>query len=315
MLINHPKTHIDSLTETFTLPDFATVLPILTARHAMPIRQSTLAPLHDELVAPFVRGATLGIDAGTMRTRVAAAGSAEAAAALHMLTYGYCAHYFTGVGEPQLPAESSNPQFQHYTLVVTCAGRQSPVVLATLQAVVGETVPALSLFAPPPEGTLPHCAGANGSASNALIGELRRFSVNPILDAIPLPSDDPLKAMLRGYRSLIYQTLYELSLRIFYVLNIHFVYGVATPEIYRFFTRSGMAMRPLAGMRLADNDEVRTLQRDFANYWRPHATREQQPALYRIHLPANGAGALIHEAIVDVDSGTGAVRGSGWPRR
>ena len=59
--------------------------------------------------------------------------------------------------------------------------------------------------------------------------------------------------ILRNYRRLLYCKLYERSLQIFDATRTRFVYGIATPEIYRFFTRSSKIMRPLAGMRLAKN--------------------------------------------------------------
>jgi hypothetical protein len=289
VLVDHTETHIDTLTETFTLPDFASVLPMMAAMHTTPIRQSTLIKLHNELVEPFLSGVAQGIETDTVRAKVAATDSVEAAVAFRMLTYGYCSHYFTGTGDPQLPEEPNSPQFQQYTLMAICGDSHTPLILGTLQAIVGDTVPALKLFAPAPGGTLPHRAAVPSKATYGLIGELRRFSINPLLESIPLLPDDPLNVMLRGYRSVIYRGLYELSLHIFHALNIHFAYGIATPEIYRFFTRSSMIMSPLEGMRLAENDEVRTLQQNFTRYWRPQAPREQQPALYRIHLPAHSA--------------------------
>lgn len=150
---------------------------------------------------------------------------------------------------------------------------------------MGVTVPALELFEPEQGVTLPHLASGRRKADTPCIGELRRFSVNPILEDAP-SADDNLKRALRDYRSLIYRGLYELALQLFSAMKIQVVYGIATPEIYRFFTKSGMVMSRVEGMELAQNEEVRALQQEFALYWRSAAALEQQPALYRIHLPA-----------------------------
>ena len=131
---------------------------------------------------------------------------------------------------------------------------------------------------------MPHLTAFAGNPDNELIGELRRFSVNPLLEAGPLLADNLLKAVLRDYRRLVYRGLYELSLHIFRAMNIHFVYIIATPATYRFFTRDGMIMSLVEGVLLAENDEVHMLQQEFARYWQPEAPLEQQPALYRIHL-------------------------------
>jgi hypothetical protein len=70
------------------------------------------------------------------------------------------------------------------------------------------------------------------------------------------------------------------------------VYGVATPEIYRFFTRSGMPMRRLEEAVLVDSAEVRALQQQCARYWRPVEPVAQQPALYRILVRPQAAPKL-----------------------
>jgi hypothetical protein len=289
MLLNHAAVQMNDLSERFTLPDFTRQLSSIVAlnRETL-IRQSTLESLHTELIEPFLNGLAQAEGTDLIMAKVAAAGSIEAAIASRLLTYGYCSHYFTGQGTPDLPEEPDSPHFRQYTLVATCDSRQTPLLLGTLQASVGSTVPALALFEPGPGRRLPHHAFSDGQATTELIGELRRFSVNPLLEAVSFLPDDNLKAMLANYRSLIYRELYQLSLRLFAARNIQFVYGIATPEIYRFFTRSGMSMSLLEGMALAENDEVNRLRQEFALYWRPQAPLEQQPALYRIYLPAHG---------------------------
>ena len=163
---------------------------------------------------------------------------------------------------------------------------QKEIVIGTLQAVIGRTVPALELFRPVSGSQLPHRAATTRSATGELVGELRRFSVSPLLEVVPPTSDEPLKEMLRDYRSRIYKGLYAYSLELFRTLRVPFLYGIATPEIYRFFTRSSMSMRRLDDMVLAETAEVRALQHSFAHYWRLDAPQEQQPALYQILVPA-----------------------------
>lgn len=274
-------------TETFTLPDFGQWLPIMVAlAQQAPLGLSGLKPLHAALIAPFLSGLATGDGTDGVHTQVTAVGSLEEAIAARMLAYGYCSHYFTGTDVPQLPQEPISPAFQQYTLVASCAVGHTPLLLATLQVIVGATVPALTLFEPVQGAALPHLAECDGHSLPGLVGELRRFSVNPLLEVKASLPDDRLHGILRNYRRLLYCKLYERSLQIFDATRTYFVYGIATPEIYRFFTRSSMIMRPLASMQLAENTEVRTLQTTFANYWRPHAPLEHQPALYRIYLPA-----------------------------
>jgi hypothetical protein len=286
MLIQDHPLHLAELTHEFTLPDFAALLPsILAAAQTVPIKQVALAVLHHNLLAPFQNGFMKQARTDTLMAKVAAPQSAESTIAAQLLTYGYCSHYFTGHGPCHLSVEESNPHYQSYTLVAVYSHGATPIVLGTLQAVIGDTVPALALFAPAAGRPLPHLAVGRSDCATLPVGELRRFSVNPFLEA-GTSADERLKSILRDYRSLIYRKLYELSLRIFWAREVHFVYGIATPEIYRFFIRSGMTMRPLPGMVLTDNEEVRMIQRDFALYWRTQAPLEQQPALYQILLPA-----------------------------
>jgi hypothetical protein len=189
--------------------------------------------------------------------------------AVRMLNYGYCSHYFTGHGVPALPIEPITPHFRAYTLVATYPFGEMPLVLGTLQATVGHTVPALKLYEPARERTLPHFAFGSHNGIAAPIGEIRRFSVNPILEAIPVASDNELKVRLKHYRTLICNKLYEVAVQIFRALHAHFVYLIASPQTRRFFTRSGVTMRPLEGMSLTESDEVRMIQQEFARYWRP----------------------------------------------
>jgi hypothetical protein len=177
-----------------------------------------------------------------------------------------------------------DPHAHTYTLAAYVGATNA--LLGTLQVVMGDTVPALSLFAAAAGAQLPHeAAGAGG------VAELRRFSVSPIFEVAPHP-DDPLNVMLRDFRSRIYRELYTFSLKLFRAMRVRVVYGVATPEIYRFFTRSGMSMRRLEEALLVDSAEVRALQHQFARYWRPTAPLAQQPALYEILVPTQGASKL-----------------------
>ncbi|MEZ4869363.1 MAG: hypothetical protein R3C14_49025 [Caldilineaceae bacterium] len=292
MLIQDHPLRLADFTQEFTLPQFAGLLPsILAAAQATPVKQMALAELHGNLLAPFPNGFMKQAWTDTLVAKVAAPQSAEATIAAQMLTYGYCSHYFTGQGPCHLPLEEDNPHYQSYTLVAVYPHGATPIVLGTLQAVIGDTVPALALFTPAAGQSLPHLTSYGPQRATLPVGELRRFSVNPLLEAA-VPSDSHLKSILRDYRSLIYRKLYELSLRLFWSQAVRFVYGIATPEIYRFFTRSGMTMCPLAGVTLVDNAEIHMIQRDFALYWRPHAPREQQPALYQILLPVEQAPSL-----------------------
>lgn len=285
MFIHDDTIQLAELTQEFTLPNFAARLPsILTAAQATPVKSVDLAALHNNLLAPFQNGCVAQEGTDRLLAKVAAPQSAEAAIATQMLTYGYCSHYATGDGPCYLSIEDDSSHFQRYTFVASYPTGTTPLLLGTLQMVIGSTVPALEIFIPEPGRPLPHRMACDSPAANARVGELRRFSVNPLLEA-GVPPDDPLKTILRDYRSLVYRKLYELSLHLFGALEVRFVYGIATPEIYRFFTRSGMTMYPLAGMRLAETAEVRRIQRSHGLYWRPHAPLAQQPALYQIHLP------------------------------
>jgi hypothetical protein len=280
------------VTARFSLPGLAHQLPTMAS-----IAQLTVAPhpslqvLHDELVAPFRRAKTTD----EVTIAVVAADSGEAAGAAMMLNWGYCSHYHTGEQPPALPTEPVNAHAQTYTLGAYLTLDDTNALIGTLQVVIGGTVPALSLFEAPAGAQLPHEAAGAG-----VIAELRRFSVSPILQVVPLP-DDPLNVMLRNFRSRIYRELYLFSLKLFRAMRVRVVYGVATPEIYRFFTRSGMSMRRLEGTVLVDSAEVRALQHQFARYWRPTAPSAQQPALYQILVPPQVAPKLTGSCRASVE--------------
>jgi hypothetical protein len=279
------ETHRRLVSGRFTLPGLAHQLPTMIslaqrAKAAYP----ALQPLHDALIAPFRNHEQIDGATDYVAVTAPAPGSREATMAATMLNWGYCSHYYTGEGAPALPAEVAIPHARTYTLAAHVSVGETTVVIGTLQAVVGDTVPALSLFGPAPGMQLPHRGATGNGAATGLVGELRRFSVSPLFEVVPLP-DDPLNVMLRDYRSRIYRELYMCSLRLFRAMRVRYVYGVATPEIYRFFTRSGMPMRRLEETVLVDSTEVRALQHRFARYWRPDAPQEQQPALYQILLP------------------------------
>jgi hypothetical protein len=220
-------------------------------------------------------------DPAADRVRITAttAGSREAATAATMVTYGYCSRYYTGDGEPELPPEEAIPHTRAYTLVATIRVGDNDAVIGTLQTAIGRTVPALTLFGRTPGTRLPHCNAA--SDGSELVGELRRFGVNPILKAVDAP-DDPLNAMLRDWRSMICRGLYQHSVDLFRAMHVPVVYGIATPKTYRFLTRSSMRMRRLESAVLLDSPETRALRNHFARYWRAQQPQEQQPALYQI---------------------------------
>jgi hypothetical protein len=288
------------LSARFALPGLAHQLPTMIS-----IAQRTAAPhpnlqaLHDALIAPFCHHEHGYPVTDEVTVTVAAAGSSEATMAAMTLDWGYCSHYYTGdtgdTGEtgneaPSLPKEPANPHGDTYTLAARISVGGNTVVIGTLQVVVGDTVPALSLFGPRPGAPLPHHAVG---ASTGLIAELRRFSVSPVFQVVPFPVD-PLNVILRDWRSRIYRELYTFSLRLFRAMRVRFVYGIATPEIYRFFTRSGMPMRRLEETVLVDSAEVRALQHRFARYWRPQASPEQRPALYQILVPDLARDFVVH---------------------
>jgi hypothetical protein len=267
----------------FSLAGLSHQLPtmISIARRTM-APHPDLQPLHDALIGPFIESDWR--DAGDDVSVIAvAAGSSEAAMSAMTLDWGYCSHYYTGDGPPALPEEEPVPNARTYTLVAHIGVGETVVVLGTLQVVVGKTVPALSLFEAAAGARLPH----DGATGNGLVGELRRFSVSPLFEVVPLPVD-PLNVMLRDYRRRIYRELYIYSLRLFRATRVRCVYGVATPEIYRFFTKSGQPMRRVDDAVPVESAEVRALQQRFARYWRPGSPVDRQPGLYEILVPAYG---------------------------
>src|SRR5438067_10281272 len=97
MLLNQTDMQLDQLRGALTLRDFTSWLPsILTAEWKAPVRPSTLQHLRDELIEPFRDRLVQAEATDSVVTKIAPADSAEAAMASHMLTYGYCSHYFTG---------------------------------------------------------------------------------------------------------------------------------------------------------------------------------------------------------------------------
>ncbi|HTQ18334.1 hypothetical protein [Mycobacterium sp.] len=280
------------VTARFRLPGLAYQLPTMAS-----IAQLTVTPhpslqsLHDELIAPFRHRPT------TDEVTIALVGpdTYEAGHAAMMLNWGYCSHYHTGEHPPALPVELFDPRAHTYTLAAYLTLGDTKALVGTLQVVIGDTVPALSLFEAADGAQLPHEPAGAGP-----IAELRRFSVSPILEVAPLP-DDPLNVVLREFRSRIYRELYTFSLKLFRATRVRVVYGIATPEIYRFFTRSGMPMRRLEETVLVDSAEVRALQHQFARYWRPTAPLAQQPALYQILVPTHGAPKLTGSCRTSVE--------------
>jgi hypothetical protein len=255
----------------FSLPGLAGRLPMLIekARRHPPLKGVALQRLYGELVNSLKFDAS-GRITDSVAVTTAEPGSAHARTAATMLDWGSCSHYCTGHDEPELPPEIAILHSHTHTLVATVSVGHTSIVLGTLQAVIGPTVPALMLFGP----------ASDDSGSPGMVGELRRFSVSPLLE---VPTHDyVLGVVLRDYRSQIYRGLYTRSLEIFRTAGVETIYGIATPEIYRFFTRSGMPMRRLGGMKLIDSAELRQLQYRFARYWRPQAPKDQQPAMYQI---------------------------------
>jgi hypothetical protein len=275
------------LSARFALPGLARQLPTMIAiANRTKAPHPDLQPLRDALIDLFDDGDRFTDEVTVMAV---GSGSREATIAAKMLDWGYCSHYYTGSGVPALLEEAAIPLARTYTLAAQVSVGETTALIGTLQVVVGDTVPALSLFGPKPGAELPHGA-ATANGANGSVGELRRFSVSPLFDVVPLP-DDPLNVMMRDYRRRIYRELYLCSLRLFRAMRVRVVYGVATPEIYRFFTKSGMPMRRLDEAVMVDSTEVRALQHRFARYWRPGAPLEQQPALYQILVPTHARGA------------------------
>ncbi len=269
----------ESSTE-FSLAGLAARLPMLieNARCNLPPKGIALQRLYGELINPLRVDACSRIT-DFVEVTTAEPGSAHARTAATMLDWGYCSHYYTGHDEPELPPEIAILHSRTHTLVATVSVGQTTVVLGTLQAVIGPTVPALKLFGPVTDASRQDTS-INVFDTHRLVGELRRFSVSPLLEVAT--DDYALGVVLRDYRSQIYRALYTRSLELFRAAGVETIYGIATPEIYRFFTRSGMPMRRIDGMALIESAELRHLQYRFARYWRPQAPKDQQPALYEI---------------------------------
>lgn len=285
-LLDEPQSHREFVSGCFRLPGLARRLPVLASlAQRTAARQPALQTLHDALITPFHTGEQADEAADWVDVAAVAVGSRAAMTAAAMLTWGYCSHYYTGDGAPDLPAEAATPDARSYTLTANLRVGEDTVMIGTLQAVIGTTVPALSLFTSAPGAQLPHRAATGNGAAVDCVGELRRFSVNPIFEVAAPAPDDALNGVLRDYRSRIYRGLYACSLGLFRASRVACVYGIATPEIYRFFTKSGMTMRRLDDTVRVDCPEVRALQQRFARYWRPTAPPQQQPALYQIMLP------------------------------
>ncbi|MGV0816062.1 hypothetical protein ABQF34_29275 [Mycolicibacterium boenickei] len=239
-----------------------------------------LQHLYEELVEPLWIDERVHPGQRLVQVTIAHPGSPDAAMAATMLDWGYCSRYYSGNGEPELPLEPRALRSTAYTLVATIDVGHRSIMLGTLQVVIGPTVPALLLFDPVeidvPSGD-PGQSSADGWCN---VGELRRFSVSPLLEVV---SDDFATASaLRGYRSEIYRAMYAHSLGLFREAGVGTIYGIATPQAHRFFTRSGMPMRAIQGARLRETAELRQLQIRFAGYWRPNGPHDQQPALYQI---------------------------------
>ena len=257
----------------FTLTGLARRLPLLVAMASdqSTAKEPTLQRLYDDLIRPLRIDEHATPMSDCVEATIVDPGTADAATAAAMLDWGYCSHYYTGEGEPELPPEPTILRARTHTLAATLRVGEDTIMLGTLQVVIGPTVPALSLFGPV------------DTSDFGMVGELRRFSVSPLLEVAA--DDYVLGVILRDYRSQIYRGLYNRSLEILRDAGVETIYGIATPEIYRFFTRSGMPMRRLHEMVLRDSAEMRRLRYRFARYWRPYAPAEQQPALYQILYP------------------------------
>ena len=262
-----------ALSAQFTLPGLAGRMRPLIASvlSRQPVKHAALQRTYEQLIDPLRLDLRFTRISDSVEVSAVKPGSAGAALAAAMLDWGYCSHYYTGRGEPELPPEPTILRGCTHTLVANLALGHTSVMLATLQAVIGPTVPALSLF------------GGVDTRGHAMVGELRRFSVSPLMEVV---SDDySLDAVLRDYRAQLYRELYTHSLNLFRAAGVDCIYGIATPENYRFFARSGIPMRRLDGVSLSESADVRDMQHQFARFWRPYAPKEHQPTLYRILYP------------------------------
>ena len=141
-----PATHTALLPSRFSLTGLAHQLPtMISIARLTTAPHPDLQPLHDNLIQPFIES-DMRDECDCVSVTVVAAGSSEAEMSARTLDWGYCSHYYTGVGAPALPEEAPIPNTRTYTLTALIGVGETAAVLGTLQVVVGETVPALSLF-------------------------------------------------------------------------------------------------------------------------------------------------------------------------
>ncbi len=235
---------------------------------------------HDRLVAPLAALPALDLDPALIRCEIARPGTALKAEVDLLIDYSYSVRY----QESLVPLAHLIPETAPANIVLAAIQPFAcgDVVVGTCRA-AWDDLEALDLFEVPPPGRWPH------ELLGQPFGELGKFAVHPVVDALIRAGQASLAAAGDAYRVALWHRLTEAYTSLLLGRGRAFVYEVAPPRMQRFLERSGCRPIRVDQARPSTSAATRELRRRWSRYFQPNGPPDLQPHLYYRALEARSA--------------------------
>jgi hypothetical protein len=238
------------------------------------VRPGTPADLracHDQLVAPLEALDDVAFDAALLRVQVARPGTPVKREVDLLIDYGYGVRY----QESLVPLAHSIPESApaNFVLAVTQPFGDRDLVVGTCRAAWAD-LEALELFDVPAPARWPH------ELVGSPFGELGKFAVHPVVDALVHARRPSLGVLGEVYRVAVWHQLTAAYTRLLVERDRFFVYEVASPRMLRFLQHAGCCPLRVDQARPAASEAATRLRRTWWRYWRPDNGQEQRPHLF-----------------------------------
>ncbi len=239
--------------------------------------------LRNSLMAPF--DGKLGVfDSTSLRVEVAQPSSLEREMAADLVNYAYNLRYGISGGNIEDLAHDEFDQYDNtHTIVAKGKINDESVILGTLRVVCDgregslkpeEQLEVFKLFDMEEGGVWPH------QASGTIPGELSRFSLHPIFDAIASDPDMSIAMHSKVYKRTVLRELWPKAIDIMKKEGVGTPYFILTPKIHSFVVSAGIPPIEVAGSIPSPSDYSQSIRNRFSPYWQPEVGLDEQPAVY-----------------------------------
>jgi hypothetical protein len=238
---------------------------------ARPGTPDDLRACHDQLVAPLEALDEVTFDPRLLQAQIARPGTPLKREVDRLIDYGYGVRY----QESLVPLSHAIPESApaNVALAVTQPFGGRDMVVGTCRAAWAD-LEALDLFEVPVPGRWPH------ELLGQTFGELGKFAVHPVVDALVHARRPSLRVLGDAYRVAVWHRLTAAYTRLLIEQDRFFVYEVASPRMLRFLHHAGCCPVLVEQARPSASEAAACLRSTWWRYWRPDDGPEQRPHLF-----------------------------------